>query len=76
MRRGSPILDGLLLHGAPIRLTQVLSNVLTNAAKYGNPGGRIHVRARTEDGNADVPEAMRAPPELAALLASLAEDGA
>jgi signal transduction histidine kinase len=43
---------GLPLHGDPIRLTQVLANLLTNAAKYTNPGGRIHVRAWAENGQA------------------------
>lgn len=33
------------LHGDPIRLAQVFSNVLNNAAKYMAPGGRIDVRA-------------------------------
>lgn len=29
----------------PLRLAQVLSNLLTNAAKYTDPGGKIHLRA-------------------------------
>ena len=34
----------------PLRLAQVLSNLLTNAAKYTDPGGTIHLRATAEDG--------------------------
>jgi len=36
------------------RLTQVLSNVLNNAARYTPPGGSIAVRGRVEDGHAVV----------------------
>ena len=34
----------------PVRLAQVLSNLLTNAAKYTDPPGRIALTARIEDG--------------------------
>ena len=40
----------LWVRGDAIRLTQVLSNLLTNAAKYTPPGGRITVRATDERG--------------------------
>src|SRR5690606_29632835 len=34
----------------PVRMTQVLGNLLTNAAKYTDPGGRVHVTGSTEEG--------------------------
>ena len=36
---------GLAWEGDPIRLAQVLANLLTNAARYTPPGGRIHLQA-------------------------------
>ncbi|HSK00527.1 MAG TPA: ATP-binding protein, partial [Kofleriaceae bacterium] len=39
---------GLVVHGDPARLTQVFANLLTNAAKYTDPGGRITIEARRE----------------------------
>jgi signal transduction histidine kinase/ActR/RegA family two-component response regulator len=36
---------GLLVDGDPIRLGQIVSNLMTNAAKYTPPGGRITVHA-------------------------------
>jgi signal transduction histidine kinase/CheY-like chemotaxis protein len=38
----------LLVNGDPTRLTQVFANLLTNAAKYTDPGGRITIEARWE----------------------------
>lgn len=39
---------GLALHADPSRVAQVVSNLLTNAAKYTDPGGRIALRAERD----------------------------
>ena len=38
----------VLLHGDPIRLAQILTNLLSNAARYTEPGGSIRVEAARE----------------------------
>jgi signal transduction histidine kinase len=41
--------EALPVHGDPVRLSQVVSNLLNNAAHYTEPGGRIEVRARIDE---------------------------
>ncbi|HSN20456.1 MAG TPA: PAS domain S-box protein, partial [Usitatibacter sp.] len=44
--------DPLVLDADPVRVTQVLTNLVTNAAKYTDPGGSIEVEARREGSEA------------------------
>ena len=44
----------LQVNADPLRLAQVLSNLLTNAAKYTAPGGSIQVRAVQDDGTLSI----------------------
>lgn len=51
VRLASP---GVPLYGDPLRLTQVISNLLHNAARYTNPGGRIAIEVRHDSTHAIV----------------------
>jgi len=42
--------EPLILAADPLRLAQVISNLLTNAAKYTDPQGRIRLRVEQESG--------------------------
>ncbi|MGC1456734.1 MAG: response regulator [Steroidobacteraceae bacterium] len=44
----------LVIYGDPMRLTQALGNVLGNAAKYTDSGGRIALRARRRQRNVEI----------------------
>jgi signal transduction histidine kinase len=44
----------IMVEADPVRLAQVLSNLLNNAIKYTDPGGRISIVARREDDSAIV----------------------
>lgn len=43
--------ETLRLNADPVRLAQILSNLLTNAAKYTDRGGDIHLSAHRDDGH-------------------------
>ncbi|MDB5803557.1 MAG: Chemotaxis protein methyltransferase CheR [Betaproteobacteria bacterium] len=42
---------GLELYADPLRATQIISNLLTNAAKFGGQNGVVEIAARREGGN-------------------------
>ena len=44
----------VLMHADPVRLEQVFTNLITNAAKYTDPGGRVHVTMTTDGRYASV----------------------
>lgn len=44
----------VILNADPVRLTQVLGNLLTNAAKYTPPGGQIWLTGRRKDGGVEL----------------------
>jgi len=46
--------EPVLLDADPLRLSQVISNLLANAAKYSEQGGRVVLRAQTVDGCAEI----------------------
>jgi signal transduction histidine kinase/CheY-like chemotaxis protein len=44
--------EALLIEGDAVRLAQVISNLLNNAVRYTDPGGRIGIAAKRDEGSA------------------------
>jgi PAS domain S-box-containing protein len=66
--------EPLVLDADPVRVTQILTNLVTNAAKSTDPGGSIDVEARREDGQAVIrvrDTGIGIPPELKPRLFTL-----
>jgi signal transduction histidine kinase/ActR/RegA family two-component response regulator len=62
---------GLIINADVDRIVQVLSNLLTNAAKYTPPGGHVTISARAMSGQAVIAcedDGPGVPPELASTL--------
>jgi PAS domain S-box-containing protein len=59
--------EPLILDADPVRLAQVIGNLLTNAAKYTDPGGRVRLSVRREGGAAVLrvrDDGIGIPPEI------------
>ncbi|HVN29247.1 MAG TPA: response regulator, partial [Candidatus Binataceae bacterium] len=70
---------GLLVNADPARLTQAIANLLTNAAKYTEPAGRIEISARRDDGEIELrvrDNGIGMTPELVAHVFDLFYQGA
>jgi PAS domain S-box-containing protein len=46
-----PIKADLYIHTDPVRLKQILNNLLTNALKYNKPDGKVHIYVESEPSN-------------------------
>jgi signal transduction histidine kinase/CheY-like chemotaxis protein len=46
--------DDVVIEGDPVRLTQIFSNLLSNASKYTGDGGAIEMTARVVNGNVSI----------------------
>jgi signal transduction histidine kinase len=44
--------EEIWVHADQVRILQIVSNLLTNSAKYTDPGGHIHIRLSRDDGHA------------------------
>ena len=70
--------EGLVVDGDPVRLAQVVANLLTNAAKYTPPKGCIEIRAARDGGEVTITVADDGPgvtPELLPLIFDLFVQG-
>lgn len=59
--------EPVIIDADPVRMEQVINNLLTNAIKYTPPGGKIELHVTREDGHAMVrvkDNGMGMPPEL------------